>query len=171
MPNLQVHRSVTVPRRVAYGVGVLVALPVLALAGAVAFMGVAMGLAVGCLAVLLPLLGLGLWGLWDRVWLGLRLRIVQWEFGLKFPVPVSLLRFQPLHTSVGRQLGRVGAFPWRELRAVLREEPIVLSVEAPSDDTHIQMVLGPRWAVARLASLTIDEPPHSEKSPEVTHGR
>ncbi len=158
MPEVHLRKRITVRRATARGLLaglltlvlfplMLLALGVALIGTVVGLVGAAVGLGMGCLAVALPLLGLMLWGLWDRVWLGLRIRSAERTFGLRFPVPVSLLRFGGLQVAVGDQSWALRDIPWRELRDALREEPIVIEVDDPEDGTHIHVVIGPRHAL------------------------
>ncbi len=136
-------------------VGGIFGLAIAVFVGVVTVVGVAAALGLACLVSLIPLFLLGLLLLWgglvDRVWMRLEIHEPKRQWNFTFPLPLSLIRLTSksrIHVN-GREVLGLEHLPWRELRQVLREEPLMVEIRNPQEAHHIVLCLGPKGELHR----------------------
>lgn len=154
--DFRLARSLRWKRSVQGGRRVLVALALLTgtvFGLALVLAGVAGTLLLVCAAALLPLVLLGLLGLWamlvDRVWIRVRVAEPRHTLDFTLPLPLSLM---PLVSVLGRYRDMAPwttHLPWDELRKALRREPLTVEILEPHDRAAVYLVVGPRRACRR----------------------
>lgn len=133
------------------GLGWFFGLVVAGLAVAAVLAGVTFGLSL-VLAVVLVILGLvalmplvwAVWGLWEGLWLHIRVTHEEHRFALVFPFPLGWIRFIPVSVTLEGMRVSLHHLPWEDMRAALREDPVLFHMEEAETPTSILVAFGPR---------------------------